>query len=86
MFPVYVYGTERHGTRSAQGFKGGKGQKLTKKQKRMEAMQKNKSLGVRDECLGAVVVLLLIVYSYLGICTTPRWPTQTRVISKPAPG
>ena len=52
--PVYVYGTERHGTRSAQGFKGGKSQKLTKKQKRMEAMQKNKSPGVRDECIGAI--------------------------------
>jgi hypothetical protein len=40
--------------RSAQGFKGSKNQKLTKKQKRMEAMQKNKTPGVRDECVGAV--------------------------------
>ena len=52
-FP-FVYGTERHETRSAQGFKGNKSQKLTKKQKRMEAMQKNKSPGVRDECVGAI--------------------------------
>jgi hypothetical protein len=48
------YGTECYWARSAQGFKGGKTQKLTKKQKRMEAMQKNKSPGVRDECVGAV--------------------------------
>jgi len=34
-------------TRSAQGFKGGKNQKLTKKQQRMEAMRNNKSPGVR---------------------------------------
>jgi hypothetical protein len=52
--PVHVYGTECYGARSAQGFKGGRNQKLTKKQKRMEAMQKNKSPGVREECAGAV--------------------------------
>lgn len=34
-------------TRPAQGFKGGKNQKLTKKQQRMEAMRNNKSSGVR---------------------------------------
>jgi hypothetical protein len=47
--------------RSAQGFKGGKSQKLTKKQKRMEAMQKNKSPGVRDECVGVLLIVLLTV-------------------------
>lgn len=44
---VRLYETERHGTRSAQGFKGAKSQKLTKKQRRMEAMRKNNSPGVR---------------------------------------
>lgn len=51
--PIFPSGTERHRTRSAQGFKGAKNQKLTKKQKRMEAMQKNKYPGVRDGCVGA---------------------------------
>jgi hypothetical protein len=42
-----LYGTERNGTRSAQGFKGSKNQKMTKNQQRMEAMRNNKSPGVR---------------------------------------
>ena len=72
VLPFYFYGTELHGTRPAQGFKGSKTHKLTKKQKRMEAMLKNKSPGVRDECIGAVGCIVDCVYSCLGICTPPR--------------
>lgn len=37
----------------------------------MEAMQKNKSPGVREECVGAVGCIADCVYSCLGIFTTP---------------
>jgi hypothetical protein len=38
----------------------------------MEAMQKNKSPGVRDEYVGAFGCITDCVYSCVGICTTPR--------------
>jgi hypothetical protein len=66
---LHFYGTERNGTRSAQGFKGSKSQKLTKRQKRMEAMQKNKSPGVRGQSESGCNADR--VYSYLGIYITP---------------
>lgn len=47
----FVGGTKHYKTHLAQGFKGGRGQKLTKKQKRLEAMRNNKSPGVRSHCL-----------------------------------